>query len=85
MFSDYNAEGRQQLHVHVEKKFEVEDSPRLTDELTEAIHKVLIAESSEYRETVNVVGEVVRPLVHLWDYEDPEYFKAGTKQRWVLK
>ncbi|MGI9028271.1 MAG: phenylacetate--CoA ligase family protein [Candidatus Saccharimonadales bacterium] len=85
MLVDYNESGRQQLNIHIEKKHSIDSSHELTTQLQEAIHQTLLHDSSEYRETAGVVGEVVRPLIHLWNYEDQAYFKSGTKQKWVIK
>jgi hypothetical protein len=32
-----------------------------------------------------MIGQDAEPLIYLWDYEDPKHFKAGTKQKWVVK
>lgn len=85
MLVDYDKTGRQQLHIHIEKKHGVEDQKNLKNSLVECIHEALLEESSEYRETSQVVGEVVKPIAHLWNYEDVTYFKSGGKQKWVQK
>lgn len=82
---EYNDEGRQQLHVHVELKHNVVPSDKLANIILDRVHEQLIAESSEYRETYKTIGAVALPIVHLWDYENPEYFRPGTKQKWVTK
>ncbi len=85
MFVDYNKQGRQKLNINCEMKHDVKDSQQLSNKVREAIHNNLIKESSEYRETFGLVNEESKPIVKLWDYEDPTYFKAGTKQKWVIK
>lgn len=85
MTVDYNDEGRQQLHVHIELKHNVVPSDRLAKIILERTHEQLIAESSEYRETYKTIGAVALPVVHLWNYENLEYFRPGTKQIWVKK
>lgn len=84
MFVDYDNKGTQRLHVHVEKKHGRADG-QLKKEITKLLHAKLIEESSEYREVNGMIGNAIRPLIHLWEYEDPTHFKAGTKQKWVQK
>lgn len=83
MYSDYNIAGRQELHIHVETKAHVQATPSLQNIISEAVHATLVEQSSEYRETVMVVGADVIPKIHLHSYEDPEYFKPGGKQKWI--
>lgn len=85
MFADYNAAGRQELIINVELAYGAESAPELIKSIQKRVHEFLIEESSEYRETYNTIGSVVRPVIVPWKYEDPEYFKPGTKQKWVIK
>lgn len=85
MLTDYSAEGRQELLIHAELAHGVEVSDDLTDRIVAHLHSFLHDESSEYRETFNTIGEVAKPVVHLHPYEDSEYFRPGTKQKWVAK
>lgn len=79
-------EGRQRLDLYVELRPELDqDTPRKSDILN-TIHKYLLDNSSEYRQTCTAVGEeVVKPNIILKNYEDLEYFKPGAKQKWVKK
>ncbi len=85
MLVEYDDTGRQRLHINIEGKSGISPSDDTAQHLQEILHTSLQAESSEYRETAKTVGEVVKPLVKLWEYEDPTYFKPGTKQKWVKK
>jgi len=85
MHVDYSDKGRQRLNVNIELKAGVTVTARLQTALRTHLHKSLFKESSEYRETFAMVGEVVKPLIFLHRYEDPEYFRPGTKQKWVIK
>lgn len=85
MLTDYNKDGRQHLYIHCELKHGHKSDHQKVKQVTDIIHKRLIEESSEYRETSKMVGEAAKPIVKLWKYEDQAYFKPGTKQRWVLK
>jgi phenylacetate-CoA ligase len=83
MHVDYSSEGRQRLNVNVELKAEVEPTEKLVNDIQHQIHAGLYKESSEYRETFNMVGAAVKPTVYLQQYEHSEYFRPGTKQKWV--
>lgn len=84
MLVDYNEEGRQKLNIHIELRHGIEATAPLLNRLVEYLHRGLVEESSEYRETFKMVGEEAKPVVHLWGYEDPTYFRPGTKQKWVV-
>jgi phenylacetate-CoA ligase len=85
MLVDYSSKGRQQLQLHIEMTHDTKQSPSLKKKIQSKIHNSLIDESSEYRETHAMVGDVVKPIINLWQYEDSTYFKPGTKQKWVIK
>lgn len=85
MYVEYNEVGRQNLYVNLEMRHGVEASEKLVDTVTAELHTNLLRESSEYRETHKMIGPEVVPIIKLWNYEDPLYFKTGTKQKWVIK
>ena len=86
MASAFSTSGRQHLHVFVELMHgESHDNAELQNAVAECAHTQLLNDSSEYRETFRMVGDVAKPHVKLFSYEDPEYFKPGTKQKWVIK
>lgn len=85
MHTEYDQSGRQVLTTNVEVKHGVERSSDLASKLQAIIHDKLVKESSEYKETFQQVGEVVKPAIELWDYEHPLHFKPGSKQKWVKK
>jgi phenylacetate-CoA ligase len=85
MLVDYDQAGRQQLHIYLEMQPGVHADEKFAEELRERIHVHLLQESSEYRETTLIVGKNAKPHVKLWPYEDPTYFRVGTKQKWVVK
>ncbi len=82
---DYDSSGRQQLHIHIETKHGVVHTDNLNSKLKKALHEILIKESSEYREVNRMISDDIQPIVYLWEYEDPTYFKTGTKQKWVVR
>jgi phenylacetate-CoA ligase len=85
MSVEYNDQGRQRLHVHCELRHGQAPLPETERLLIDVVHANLIEESSEYRETHKMIGGDVEPVIHLWPYEDPIYFRPGTKQKWVVK
>ena len=82
---EYDDEGRQKLKVHTELRHGHKPSAALSGSVQATVHASLAKESSEYRELFRVVGEVAKPEIVLWPYEDTTYFRPGTKQKWVLK
>lgn len=85
MIVDYSSDGRQQLNIHIELRPGSEEKSSLARHIQACLHGALLQENSEYRETANMVGEMVKPIIKLWPYEDVTYFRAGTKQKWVVK
>lgn len=81
----YDDEGRQRLEVYVELQQGIAPLREIEHDIRSILHHNLHASSSEYRETYRVVGDALQPTVYLRDYNDPEYFKTGTKQRWTIR
>ena len=85
MAVEYNGEGSQQLIINLELKPQTPISDGLHVSVTSAVVERLLSENSEYRRTHEEYAERVYPLIDFWPYEDPTYFKPGTKQKWVKK
>ncbi len=85
MAVEYDGEGVQQLLIHLELKPDTAETPELHSRVTEAVVARLLQENSEYRRTHEEYAERVYPLLTFWPYEDPTYFRPGTKQKWVKK
>jgi phenylacetate-CoA ligase len=86
MHVTYDAEGVQQFIVHVELMSGISASDELSERIAEIVQRRLLNENSEYRKTSEEVGLTrVRPLIQLWPYEHPDYFKVGGKQKWIIK
>ncbi len=85
MLVDYDEAGRQKMHIHIELKHGLTPSKKTELLFQSLLHQRLGEEVSEYRETAKVVGDVVKPVIHLWPYEDPTHFRVGAKQKWVQK
>jgi phenylacetate-CoA ligase len=82
---EYDDNGRQKLKVHLEMRHGRKSSESLVKKTQKMIHDSLYHDSSEYRELFRIIGEVAKPEIILWPYEDPLYFRPGTKQKWVIK
>lgn len=85
MVVDYNKDNDQKLFIHIELSNTESPSEELKDILLKLIIKLLILENSEYRKTYEEKGDKINPEIIFHKYEDPEYFKAGIKQKWVKK
>ncbi len=86
MAVDYDQNGVQHFHVHVELKPDTQDSAVLGERVAERIVEQLLLESSEYRKVYTEYGkERVWPEIKLWPYQDQTYFRSGAKQKWVQK
>lgn len=85
MVVKYDDEGRQKLTVNVECKFKQKIDILMKERIKRQIIKQLLTENSEYRETRKEYGKVTDPEVVFWPYEDEQYFKPGTKQKWIQK
>ncbi|HEX5798258.1 MAG TPA: hypothetical protein VFX79_02785 [Candidatus Saccharimonadales bacterium] len=80
---DYDKNGNQRFKIYIEKK-PTQEEKTLKDKLKKHIHTQLCEENSEYRVTAEIIGEKFQPHIYLLDNGDPDYFKPGTKQKWVI-
>ena len=86
MYVDYTRKGVQHLYIVIEKSSKSKmNAKKLKKKAVESIHERLLRESTEYPEVFRMMGAIVKPVILLRPYEDPEYFKPGVKQKWVLK
>ena len=85
MLVEFDADGLQQLIIHIELKSGIKESKDLDHDVNDAISAGLRHDSSEYNIVYEMYGDVVRPKLHYWEYEDETHFKPGTKQKWVKK
>lgn len=73
------------LLIKAELTVQTQESDALISEVTEAIVNGLHHANSEYTKLYQQMGQRVRPRIELVAQGDQEYFKQGTKQRWVRK
>ena len=85
MLVDYSSEGRQQLIINVECAYGINGAKELESSTVTALHEALMLESTEYPEVFAMYGAAAKPHVRLFEYENQENFKPGTKQKWVKK
>lgn len=85
MFVEYSSEGRQQLIINVECAHAISGSKELEQSVISTLHEALLVESTEYPEVYSMYGNEAKPHVQLFEYEHPEHFRSGTKQKWVIK
>lgn len=85
----YDKKMNQKLHIHIELKKNVKANEKL-EKLTkkEIIHS-LLSFSTEYHHLYSTANPVYKkqlePEIFFHNYEDPQYFKPGIKQKWVIK
>jgi phenylacetate-CoA ligase len=85
MLVDFDTSGRQFLEINVELSAGTLETEQLNQHLTELVVGMLLQENSEYRATHELYGAEVYPRIVFWPYEDANYFRPGTKQKWVKK
>jgi len=82
----FNKSQDQYLNINIELKDGKSSSTKLKKLVTQTIIKQLLEDNSEYNYLYsNMPKNRLEPKVIFWKYEDPKYFKMGTKQKWVLK
>lgn len=86
MSVDYDKDGQQKLRVTVECAQDGKSTDDdLRDRVAKVVHECLLHESTEYPEIFRMIGDGARPVIALKPYEDEQYFRPGTKQKWVMK
>ncbi len=73
------------LEINVELAPGQKAADRLYDDLTGAILESLVQKSAEYKNNVNVLSGRVTPRLVFWPHGHEKHFKAGAKQKWVVK
>ncbi|MBU6214798.1 hypothetical protein KGM48_03090 [Patescibacteria group bacterium] len=85
LITKYDDNQDQYLEINIEQKPKKEVSKALESDLLAEIVKGLREKNSEYRELSKFLGKRAEPKLIFWPYEDPLYFKPGTKQPWVVR
>lgn len=85
MLTQFDKDHNEFLEIHFELKPGTKPSERLKKTVEELAVQSLIEKNAEYRNNYNSIPHRVRPKIVFWDYEHPQYFKKGIKQKWVKK
>ncbi len=85
MLTKFNKKHDQYLEINIEIKPKIKQNSRLKSSIEREILSQLLLENSEFRELYNSLKERCRPIVNLWNYNDPNYFPTGKKQVWIKK
>ena len=85
LITKYDSNQDQYLEINLEQKPKKEVGKVLAAELLAEIIKDLREKNSEFRELSDFLGKRAEPKLVFWPYEDPLYFKPGTKHPWVVK
>ncbi|HEV7121397.1 MAG TPA: hypothetical protein VGN56_01065 [Candidatus Paceibacterota bacterium] len=85
LITKFDQDQDQYVEVNVELKPGAEANVSFNSVLVSEIVRNLREKNSEYHELYEFIGARAEPRVVTWPYEDPLYFKPGTKQSWVLR
>ncbi len=87
MRAPYDDKQNQFLEINVELKFGITPAPPLEEQIHQSVLKTLHEENSEWRDFYADPGirHKVVPRLVLWQYQHPEHFKPGGKQKWTKK
>ena len=85
MSIEYSSKQNQYMLIRVELLRDVKPSIHLEEKIQEAVVKGLNEVNSEYLKLAASIGEKAVPRIELIENGNSEYFKRGTKQRWVRK
>lgn len=73
------------LEINVELKKGVSVLPRLARLVQESVVESLLKKNAEYKNNYQAIPKKVTPVIQLWEYESPNFFAPGIKQKWVIK
>jgi len=85
MISKFDAQQNQYFEINIETKQDGTINKSLRKLLMNKIIENLLKKNSEYRELYRHLKERALPKLVFLQKEHPKYFKAGAKQKWVLK
>ncbi len=81
----HDAEENEYLEVNIELSKGFLRSDDLEGEIANIVLHALLAKNDEYKNNHSVMPDRMRPQIVFWSHEHPDHFKAGGKQKWVLK
>lgn len=83
MMIKYNNNQNQFLEINIELKKNVISNSDLVDKIKTEIINHLLDENSEYSSNYRALKKRQEPVIRMWPYEFPEYFRCGGKQKWI--
>lgn len=83
MMVKYDDDQNQFLEINIELKKNVVKDDDLTEKIKKEIIKCLLEENSEYSSNYRALRKRQEPVVNMWPYEYPDFFKCGGKQKWI--
>jgi phenylacetate-CoA ligase len=84
MLTKYDKNKNQYLEINLELRKGFKFKKYYKKKALKKIIESLRAQSSEYRELSNSLKTYTYPKLKFWPYEHQQYFKPGSKQRWVV-
>ncbi len=85
MLTKFDQNQNQYLAINIELKPQASASEMLKIKVLGAVIQYLIDKNAEYRNNYLSMQQRVVPHLNFLPYGDPEYFKSGSKQKWVKK
>lgn len=72
------------LEINCEMKKGMQEQQKLRNRVITLVVDSLLEKNAEYHYLSGMMPERVVPRVTFWEYEHPQYFQVGAKQKWVL-
>ena len=89
MITKTDDQQNQYLEINVEMKKGKNVSEELSGRIQASVIESMLQKSLEYHHLFSSGSakykKQLTPHIRLWDYEYPEFFKVGIKQKWVIK
>lgn len=83
MITKHDERQNQFLEINLELKDGVGINESLKSKVKDLTVNALLEKNAEYRNNANMMPGRVEPRIILWEHEHPQYFRPGTKQKWV--
>ncbi|MEK7616335.1 MAG: hypothetical protein AAB420_03980 [Patescibacteria group bacterium] len=85
MMTKHDPRQNEFLEINIELKPDVVITESLEKKIGERISTALLEHNAEHRNNAGMMGDRVKPQLKFWNYEHPEHFRPGIKQKWVKK
>ncbi len=84
MYTEVDKNQNQYLQIHLEMRHGVRESRELAKRSLRLIVESLNKNNAEYKNNYEMIKEKVTPKLSFWTYEHQNYFKPGTKQKYII-